>query len=184
MHLQPETADTTTEPSTPSDAGSDPSPWQFRLAVLRYHALVYRTAFALLRNRQEAEDVTQEAFMRYWQSGAGVRRPKEWLLKVGRNASLDRLRAAGRYTSTIDETNEPGDERDPAWHYQQAELSQRLDALISELPEPQRSLIILFDVHGLKGAACARILGISVNQVKVYLHRARRRLRREWEQQS
>jgi RNA polymerase sigma-70 factor (ECF subfamily) len=56
-----------------------------------------------------------------------------------------------------------------------------LRASIAALPEPQRSLVVLFDVHGLDGAACARILGINTNQVKVYLHRARRRLRRELE---
>ena len=52
------------------------------------------------------------------------------------------------------------------------------------LPEPQRSLLVMFDVQGHDGATCARVLGLNVNQVKVYLHRARRRLREQMERQS
>jgi RNA polymerase sigma-70 factor (ECF subfamily) len=59
-----------------------------------------------------------------------------------------------------------------------------LHGLVSALPEPQRTLVVLFDVHGLDGGECARILGLNTNQVKVYLHRARRRLRRELERSS
>jgi RNA polymerase sigma-70 factor (ECF subfamily) len=156
--------------------------WRFRLVLLRHHGVVYRVAFALLRDRQEAEDVAQETFLRYWQRGDGVRSEREWLLTVARNFALDRLRRArgsrGPYELPADE---PGDDRDPVWHVQHDELATGLRERIAALPEPQRSLVILFDVHGLDGAACARILGLNANQVKVYLHRARRRLRRELE---
>jgi RNA polymerase sigma-70 factor (ECF subfamily) len=54
--------------------------------------------------------------------------------------------------------------------------------LVNELPEPQRSLILLFDVQGMTGAECAEVLDLNVNQVKVYLHRARRRLRQALEE--
>jgi RNA polymerase sigma-70 factor (ECF subfamily) len=200
-------------PNGPGEArGFGISAWQFRLAVMRHHRLVYRVACALLRDPAEAEDVTQEAFLKLWQQGGPVRRPREWLVKVARHLCLDRLRSAHRMrtvgmaaldavsldadardagefdsrpldsaslaTAVLDPAHE---ERGPAWHVQQSELTQRLRASIAALPEPQRSLVVLFDVHGLDGAACARILGINTNQVKVYLHRARRRLRRELE---
>jgi RNA polymerase sigma-70 factor (ECF subfamily) len=168
------------EPGAGAEAGV--SAWQFRLVVVRYHRIVYRFAHSLLDDGAEAEDVTQEAFLRYWERGGNVRGPKEWLLAVARNACLDRFRRARR---TVDAEHaavaEPGDDRGPAWHWHQRELKERLQSLITTLPEPQRSLVVLFDVHGLDGAACARILGISTNQVKVYLHRARRRLRRALE---
>jgi RNA polymerase sigma-70 factor (ECF subfamily) len=106
-------------------------------------------------------------------------------LTVARNACLDRLRRSGRTVSADDaQLDEPGDDREPLWHLQQDELASRLRRAIETLPEPQRSLVVLFDVHGLDGAACARILGISATQVKVYLHRARRRLRRELEERQ
>ncbi len=166
---------------------ASPSAFEFRVAVMRHRSIVYRTALAMLRNTHEAEDVTQDVFMRYWQHGAGVKRPREWLLRVGRNACLDRLRKAGRRGIHVVDTSvdvEAEDGRDPAWHCEQTELGERLSELVARLPEPQRSLVVLFDVEGLKGDACARILDINVNQVKVYLHRARRRLRREMESES
>jgi RNA polymerase sigma-70 factor, ECF subfamily len=164
------------EPDSPSEP---PVPgWTFRVAVLRYHGLVFRFANSLLADKHEAEDVTQETFLALWQHGIGIRRHREWLLRVTRNACLDRLRQARRRVEVgpalLD--SEP-DHRDPAWHARQTELGAHLNRSIGELPEPQRSLVMLFDVHGLDGATCARVLGISPNQVKVYLHRARRRLR-------
>jgi RNA polymerase sigma-70 factor, ECF subfamily len=173
----------TAEPDIDGRAGL--SALQFRLAVLRHHRLVYRVACSLLADKHEAEDVTQEAFMRLWQHGGGIRARREWLLTVARNACLDRLRKA-RSTLVTEpaELDRPSEHPGPARQAEQHELAQRLRALIGSLPEPQRSLIVLFDVHGLDGAACARILGLNVNQVKVYLHRARQRLRRELEKPS
>ncbi len=117
--------------------------------------------------------------MRLWQQEVSVQRPEHWLMKVAHNLSIDRLRIAGRLTSeTYDSlADDNKDERDPAWHYQHGELRDQLGRVLDTLPEKQRSLIILYDVQGLDGATCAEILGINVGQVKVYLHRARRRLR-------
>ena len=159
------------------------SAWDYRLVVLRHHGCVYRVARALLGDAAEAEDVTQETFVRYWQHSARVERPREWLVKVARNLCLDRLRKAGRYLSSApDELPEQRDDRDPEWHYEQRELAQELERAIATLSEPQRSLVVLFDVQGMSTDECARIVGINVNQVKVYLHRARRRLRLKLEE--
>jgi RNA polymerase sigma-70 factor (ECF subfamily) len=153
--------------------------------VLQHYRTVYRTASALLRDASEAEDVTQEAFVRYWRHGEDVLKPREWLLKVARNGCLDRLRRSGRLVSEADcDAPEERDVRDPAWHFEQGELSARLRRALETLAEPQRSLVMLFDVQGMNGEECARILGLNVNQVKVYLHRARRRLRAELEKHA
>lgn len=159
-------------------AGGALSAWQYRLTVLRHHRPLFRFACALLGTDTDAEDVVQDAFVRYWQHGSAVRKPREWLFRVAHNLCLDRLRSAGRTLSgSLDGELEPDEDRDPAWHYSQRELEQRLHRLIATLPEPQRSLIVLFDIQGLSGEECARIIGINANQVKVYLHRARKRLR-------
>jgi RNA polymerase sigma-70 factor (ECF subfamily) len=179
--------DTSDEPLAEPDAesGTGLSAMQFRLAVLRHHRIVYRVACSLLADKHEAEDVTQEAFMRLWQHGSGIRARREWLLTVARNACLDRLRKMrGTVVTETAGLEQPSERPGPARQAEQQELAQRLHALIGALPEPQRSLLVLFDMHGLDGAACARILGLNVNQVKVYLHRARQRLRRELEKSS
>ena len=171
------------EPGAATDGAGTVAALKFRVAVLKHHRSVYRMSCALLRDEQEAEDVTQEAFLRYWERGGSVERPKEWLHKVAHNACLDRLRKSGRFVSDERaQAAEVREERDPAWYYQQGELSVRLRRLIDKLPEPQRSLIVLFDIQGMNGAECAKILDIDANQVKVYLHRARRRLRLGLEQ--
>lgn len=165
-----------------AECGTGLPVWRFRLAVLRHHRLVYRVAYSLLADSHEAEDVAQEVFMRLWERGDGVRKQREWLLTVTRNACFERLRRSRRTVIAEPESIEQqSEERGPGWHFDQRDLADRLRRLVAALPEPQRSLIVLFDVHGLDGAACARVLGLSATQVKVYLHRARRRLRRELE---
>ena len=178
---RPETPVTAKQAGAAREETALPS-WRFRLAVLRHDRAVYRFAAALLRDSREAEDVVQDTFLRYWQNGRTVEHPREWLLRVARNACLDRLRKSGRLVShEASELPEQSHDRDPAWHYEQGELAIELQKAVDTLPEPQRSLIVLFDVQGIDGALCARVLGLNVNQVKVYLHRARRRLRQQLE---
>jgi RNA polymerase sigma-70 factor (ECF subfamily) len=168
------------ESGTAMDAagGAKQSALKFRLAMLAHHRTVYSVCYRLLRDAHEAEDVTQEAFLKYWQLSGEVRGAKAWLITVARNKCLDRLRASKRIVDADPEIFEQqADDHDPEWHASQNETASKLDQLIRQLPEPQRSLILLFDVQGMTGVECAEALDLNVNQVKVYLHRARRRLR-------
>jgi RNA polymerase sigma-70 factor (ECF subfamily) len=172
---------TESEPDPP--AGASQSGWRFRLAVLQHHKTVYRVCHGLLRDAHEAEDVTQETFLRYWQLSGEVRGARGWLVTVARNKCLDRLRASKRFVDAAPEIFEQQtDCHDPEWHASNNEIGARLRHLINGLPEPQRSLIVLFDIQGMTGAECAEILDLNVNQVKVYLHRARRKLRQALEE--
>lgn len=175
------------------EAGGDKSPaaegtgagsgLRFRMAVARHHRAVYRVCVGILGDEHEAEDVTQETFLRYWQLNGQVHGVKAWLITVARNRCLDRLRSTKRFVDADPEIFEQQtDKRDPEWHTQRNELASRLQTLISQLPEPQRSLVLMFDVEGMTGKECAEALDLNPNQVKVYLHRARRRLRRALEE--
>lgn len=172
--------------SAPRTSGA-PSAWDYRLAVLRHYRAVYGYAASILGSSADAEDVTQEAFLRFGQKGGRVRKVREWLLSVTRNLCIDRFRSGSRTTAIDGEilevlsSGDDGADDDPAGHAERGEIGDRLTALIGRLPEPQRSLVVLFDVQGFSGDECGRILGLSVNQVKVYLHRARRRLRQGME---
>lgn len=171
--------------AAPNGAGSPLGALRFRLAVLAHYRSVYRVAYAILRSGADAQDIVQETFLRFWQHTQPIERPREWLCAVARNACLDRLRRnAVAACGPLEPGDEPVELRDPAWHADQAELGRRLAGALAALPEPQRSLVVLFDQRGLDGAACGRILGLSPTQVKVYLHRARRRLRTLLEQEQ
>jgi RNA polymerase sigma-70 factor (ECF subfamily) len=168
--------------SSVADVSGPLTALRFRLLVLQHHRAVYGLARYLLRDGHEAEDAAQDAFERLWRERRKVERPKEWLLRVVRNACMDRLRRSGRTVSDAEiAVPEERDERDPAWHFDQGQLGATLAAAVESLPEPQRSLVVLFDVQGLSGGECARVLELSNEQVKVYLHRARRKLRTKLE---
>ena len=167
-----------------SGSDKEPSAWRFRLAMAQHHRAIYRVCYGILRDAHEAEDITQETFLRYWQLSGEVRGAKAWLITVARNKCLDRLRGRKRFVDADPEIFEQqADGHDPEWHAKQDETSSRLQTLINRLSEPQRSLVLLFDVEGLSGAECAAALDLNINQVKVYLHRARRQLRRWLEEQ-
>ena len=156
--------------------------WRFRRAVDRHHTTVYRFAAGLLRDASEAEDVTQETFAQYWRQGADVKQPKAWLLRVARNNCLDRLRKSVRldYREHA-EIPEAIEHRDAPMHMIAEQDTARLRTAISHLPEPQRSLIVMFSLQGMSGKHCAQVLNLTLTQVKVYLHRAKAKLRETME---
>jgi len=163
-------------------AGQSPSTWRFGLAVTQHHRAIYRICYGILGDSHEAEDVTQETFFKYWQLSGEVRGAKAWLITVARNKCLDRLRSNKRFVDVGPEFfEERTDGHHPERDVSRDQIGERLERLINRLPEPQRSLVLLFDVEGLSGAECAEALDLNINQVKVYLHRARRSLRRALE---
>jgi RNA polymerase sigma-70 factor, ECF subfamily len=142
-----------------------------------YQDQVWSLARYLLADREEAEDVTQEAFLRLWQQREAMveTRVRPWLLRVVRNLCLDRLRRSGRECPAreADAPLAPG----PLEGLQRARLGGVLQAAVAGLAEPFRSLIVLRDIQQLSYAEVAGVTGLSLPQVKTYLHRARRQLR-------
>ena len=180
------TADTRVEHSV-EGSGQAGAAWpvRYRWTVARHYRAVYRLAAGLLRDRAAAEDVTQEAFTRFWERGASIRKPRAWLLRVARNAALDRLRRHGAQVLEADtDRQDLAEHRDGYWRSAQDELSARLKTALERLDEPYRTLVILFDLQGENGATCAATLDLSPEQVRVYLYRARRRLRRDLEERQ
>jgi len=180
--LQGETADTSMQGSGQAGAAW---PVRYRWAVARHYGAVYRLAAGLLRDSAAAEDVTQEAFTRFWERGESIRKPRAWLLRVARNAALDRLRRHGARVLDADTARQDlAEHRDGYWRSTQDELSQRLQRALARLDEPYRTLVLLFDLQGEDGATCATTLDLSPEQVRVYLYRARRRLRLDLEERQ
>ena len=147
---------------------------QFHEWVAAYGDDVWSLARYLLGNESDAEDVTQDTFIKLWGRGAAIEEDhvKPWLLRVARNACLDRLRRL-RLVPEHDST-EPADPADTA---EISELGLHLRAAISKLEEPFRSLVLLREMHQLSYAELADVTDLSLDQVRTYLHRGRRALR-------
>lgn len=155
----------------------------FQATVRAHKDRLYALAVHLTGDRAEAEDVVQESFIKLWRQHP----PPEpgavpaWLLKVARNASLDRLRR--RRLTALDDgaalDREAGPEPGPDRRRSDEEFRERLREALDALDEPHRSLVVMREVQGLEYAVIAEALSLSLTQVKVYLHRARCRLRHE-----
>jgi RNA polymerase sigma-70 factor (ECF subfamily) len=100
-----------------------------------------------------------------------------WLMKVTRNACLDRLRKRRPTSEAPDYQLGPDHVQEPAEALAQDQLGGWLRSAIGNLKEPYRSLVVLRDVQQQSYRDVAQSLELSLDQVKVYLHRARRQLR-------
>ena len=154
------------------------------------YADVYALACRLVRDRDEAADVTQEVFVRVLRSVAGFRGEAAfgtWLHRVTVNTALTSMRKRSRRAQPGSEAfGLPGDDRHyglvdpdagPEERAERAELLARAQAAVAALPEAARTIVVLRDVEGMSTAEVAAATGLSETAVKVRLFRARERLR-------
>ncbi len=153
------------------------------------YADVYALAYRLVRDRDEAADVTQEVFMRVMRSVVGFRGESAfgtWLHRVTVNTSLTALRKRSRRPLPGREAfGMPGEEgggmvdpdAGPEERAERAELLARAEAAVAALPESSRTIVVLRDIEGLSTAEVAAATGLTETAVKVRLFRARERLR-------
>jgi len=168
----------------------------YRRLLELHSANVYKVAFKLLGDEQEAEDVLQETFMSAFEAIDGFEgrsKLSTWLYRIAYNASLMRLRKRSQMTAFSLDVPQQGVDQDgdgsrvsrhlvdwssvPDDQLLTAEAREVMDRAIAELPETLRSTFILRDIQGLSGNETAEVLGISVPTVKTRLHRARLWLR-------
>lgn len=148
----------------------------FQELYQRYSEDVYRFAFWLCGDADDAKDITSETFVRVWTAPNKLvlKTVKGYLFTIARNLYLQGLRKHRRKT-VLDETL-----MDPAplaevLSEQRSELSQ-LRKNLQQLPETDRTILVLRSVEGLSHQEIASMLGIPVNLVKVKIHRARIKL--------
>lgn len=159
----------------------------FQELVRRHRDGIYTFAFYSLKNREDAEDVTQEVLIRLWNHWRRLEGDhlKAWIVRVTRNACVDavRRRQTRRRHESATEDDEidraPGEGPDPERVAEAADFRRRLEAALARLAEPYRSIVILREVQGLAYDEIAAAVDKPLNTVKVYLHRGRKMLREE-----
>ena len=138
-----------------------------------YGDALYRTAYLLLGNPHDVQDILQEVLLRYMEKAPDFQSPdheKAWLLRVTANCCKDCLRFRARHACLdLDALQEllPAPEK--------RQLVQELYAL----PAKYRSVLILYYFEGYSAGEIARILGLSENAVRKRLQRAREALKKE-----
>ena len=162
---------------------------RFKEAIEQHRDRVYTLAYYHLGHSQEAEDVTQEVLVRLWEHWEEVgsrQSPRPWLIRVTRNLCIDRHRRTRRRQETFPALDDPEAMEEvetitpgPAGVYEARETQARLEGAIQKLGEPQRSVVILREIEELSYLEIAEALDLSIDQVKVTLHRARKKLREE-----
>jgi RNA polymerase sigma-70 factor (ECF subfamily) len=147
----------------------------------RYSGAVYNLAYRMLGNAEDAEDAVQEIFLRAYTRLASfdrARRFSTWLLSIGSNYCIDRLRRRRYAWLTLDDvtfslpSREPGPERSALDHERQ-EIVQRA---LQQLPDNYRTVTVLRYWSDLSYDEIARVTGLTESTIKTRLHRARHML--------
>jgi RNA polymerase sigma-70 factor, ECF subfamily len=161
----------------------------FEPLVEKYRQRVYRLAYNVVRNQEDAWDVAQEAFIKAYRAMPSFRGQSAfytWLFRIVMNVAQDKVRArgaAGRAFGTERVTEEewertmpdPGEEPDAA--AARAEQRARIQRALETLPEHHRAIIMLSDLEGLSYREIADALSIPMGTVMSRLHHARKRLK-------
>jgi len=168
-------------------AGDDEA---FGELVRRHEKRVYRLLLRMMGSPEEAEDVSQEAFLSLYRHGKRFRseaRFSTFVYRVAANAALNRRRALGRSRARIDKLavrqaagdDLPSQPRDPESVTQGHELGEQVQAALATLSPSLRMSIVLYDIEGLSYGEIAQSLGIAEGTVKSRIHRARQALREQ-----
>jgi RNA polymerase sigma-70 factor (ECF subfamily) len=157
-----------------------PPTWE---QVVREHsARVYRLAYRLSGNPQDAEDLTQETFVRVFRSLANFAPGtfEGWLHRITTNLFLDMVRRRQRIRfDTLPEDTErlPGTAPSPEQVYSDTHLDPQIQAALDALSPEFRVAVVLCDIEGLTYEEIAATLGIKLGTVRSRIHRGRTQLR-------
>ena len=159
--------------------------------VRRYEAKIFRLALHVTQNREDAEDVLQETFMKAYEhldQFQGNSKFYTWIVRIAVNQALMKLRRRKTDKSvSLDETIDTGEDtivreiaawdENPEQRFSREELGGILDTAVESLEPPYRSVFVLRDIEELSTEETADALGLSIPAVKSRLLRARLQLR-------
>jgi len=165
------------------DATGDRSDMPSWDELVRQHAdRVYRLAYRLSGNQHDAEDLTQETFIRVFRSVHNYQPGtfEGWLHRITTNLFLDMVRRRGRIRMEAlpeDYDRVPAQQPTPEEIYHDARLGADLQAALDSLPPEFRAAVVLCDIEGLSYEEIGATLGVKLGTVRSRIHRGRQALR-------
>lgn len=146
---------------------------EYNRAVREFSHRLFGFVFKSIRDEEDANDLVQDAFMKLWQNLEKVEfvKAKSWLFTTIHNAMINFIKKSGRQ-QRMDEGMEIAYESKNRF-----ELQEIIDKALKVLPEIQKSILLLRDLEGYNYKEIGDMLGLNESQVKVYLFRARKKVK-------
>ena len=163
---------------------------RFRTDVLPLKDELFRLALRITLNRADAEDVVQETMLKVWNrrdSWAELESIEAYCLTICRNLALDKMKRAENQNTSLEEGGGDAEHADHSYASNPEEQAVQRDRvelvrkLMSLLPEKQRTCMQLRDMEGKPYKEIAEVLGITEQQVKINIFRARQTLKQKFQ---
>jgi RNA polymerase sigma-70 factor (ECF subfamily) len=151
-----------------------------------YKDKVFRLSLRILWDREDAMDATQETFVKAYRALGkfkGKASFSTWLYRITYNTAIDLLRKRSRRPETAIDEDEDRDARlaggfqKPDRRIEKIQAGVVVESALAKLPEPQRMVVMLHDIEGLKYREIAKVMGCSMGTVMSRLHYARKKLK-------
>ncbi len=165
----------------------------FEAVFTRYYPLVYQLAYRCTGRCDEADDIAQEVFLRFYRmppQATSEGEQRAWLCRVATNLSLNALRAQQRRIHHEEQSGDRiaqgvsnGAEKSPEEHLLATEQATLIRSVLAELPERQQTYILLRSI-GLSYAEIAQATGVAAASVGSLLGRAEREFRRRYNERA
>ena len=157
--------------------------------VRMYQGKVHWIAYNLTGNVEDAQDLSQEAFLRVFKALGRFKLQYNfytWLYRIVVNLSIDLLRKRGKHQGcSLEETlHEPAASGGPVREFDARELGDEITCVLDMLPAKYKTVLVLRDAQGLACEEIAKIVGCTHATARWRLHKARELFKERWERQS
>lgn len=147
---------------------------EYNIVVKNHSHHLYRFILKMLKDPDNANDIVQDAFMKLWQHIEQVdfNKAKSWLFTTAHNTMLNKIKKDKR-----SESMNTANFIEPYATNNTYELKELINKSLEQIPELQKSIILLRDLEGYDYKEIGEILNLSESQVKVYLFRGRQKIK-------
>lgn len=150
---------------------------EYNIAVEEFSGRLFGFSLKYLQSSEDASDIVQDVFEKLWKNRkkVEVEKVKSWLFTCAHNAMINFMKKRSRMTYSDEITsNEAADSDSDA-----LEMKEIIEKTLNQLPPLQKSIILLRDLEGYNYKEIGEILELSEAQVKVYLFRARKKIKKQ-----
>jgi len=159
---------------------------QFKSDVLIYKDQMFRLALRILRNEEDANDIVQDSLLKLWDKRkvlGNIKNIKSFAMTMVRNACIDFIRKHKAETGKEQAILQRTDEMNPEKQLDVSDQLQMVKNIINNMNEQQREVIQLREIEGLDYEEMVEITGLTVNNLRVIISRARKEIRMKMMQQ-